>query len=268
MTRITGTLINAEGLVNGRLFAKPSRQYLGAPSRGFSFKIVDGIVDISLPPNPPGTCWLVGWRDKFQGDAVEYSERWIVPWAEEVDIDEIRHQATPARSRSERTENLDKTLLKVEAQKAKEETARVENENAKLLQRLTAAESRAASAMGKIASLDAEVRGLQRKAANTTPQVEEKIVERRVVAEDARQILSNARREVILLQEENQKLKEQAEAGVSASTHLANLQAEVDRLRIEKQHLLARIEELKQPQRSASSLRRELIANLDRLIDG
>ena len=83
-----------------------------------------------------------------------------------------------------------------------------------------------------------------------------------------RQALSHARSEIMALQKENAKLQDQARAGVTASTQLSNLQADVYRLTMEKQHLLNRIEELKQPERSASSLRRELIANLDRLIDG
>lgn len=269
MTRIVGTLVGPEGLVNGRLFTKPSRQYLGAPARGFSFKIIDGIVDIQLPANPPGTCWLVGWRDKFQSDAIEYTERWIVPWVEECDIDEIRSQSAFGRSKVSRAENLDKTLWKVEAQKAKEEALRLENENARLLQKLTAAENRAASSAGKVASLDAELRHMQRKSVEATlPKVQEKVVEKQVLPGEMRQMLSDVRRQMVELQDENRRLKEQAEAGVSASTHLSNLQAEVDRLRIEKQHLLNRIEELKQPRRSTSSLRREMIANLDRLIEG
>ena len=63
-------------------------------------------------------------------------------------------------------------------------------------------------------------------------------------------------------------LQEQVKAGIEATTHFSNLQAEVDRLKIERQDLLNRIEELKQPRRNTSSLRKEMIANLDKLIDG
>jgi hypothetical protein len=269
MTRITGLLTNADGPINGRLYCKPSRQFLGAPAKGFSFLIANGVIDIKLPSNPPGTCWMAGWCDKFQTKAVEYTERWIVPWTQEVDIDELRSGALSGGTRARRTETLDNTLWKVEAQQAKEEKSELEKENARLLQRLTAAESRAMASAGKVASLDAELRRMQRKSVEAElPEVQEKIIEKQVLPDDMRQMLSDVRRQIIVLQDENKQLKEQAEAGISASTHLSNLQAEVDRLRIEKQHLLNRIEELKQPRRSTSSLRREMIANLDKLIEG
>ena len=70
------------------------------------------------------------------------------------------------------------------------------------------------------------------------------------------------------LRKENEELKQRLEGQISLSTHFANLNAEIDRLSNEKLQLLARIDELKQPRRHTSSLRREMIANLDRLVDG
>jgi len=97
--------------------------------------------------------------------------------------------------------------------------------------------------------------------------VEERIVEKRVLPDEARAAIAAARNELTILQRENEELKKQAENGIAFSTHFSNMQHEIDRLRDENRRLLSRIEELKQPQRSASSLRREMIANLDKLIE-
>ena len=54
MTRIVGTLYGPDGPLNGRLFVKPSTPFIGF-TKGVSFKIIDGQVDIELPPNTSTT---------------------------------------------------------------------------------------------------------------------------------------------------------------------------------------------------------------------
>lgn len=266
MARITGSLGAGK---EGRLHLTPSTVFAGVDRRPIQYKVVDGWVDITLPSNPPGTCWLVGWRNQFDSSPVDYTEKWIVPWIDEIDLDELRGQSSHGRRKSRRAENLDRAVWKVEAEEAQERIKSLEAENARLAQRAEYAENKAASSAGQVASLNAEVRSMQRKAVGASViKTEEKIVERKIAPQEMRQALSHARSEIMALQKENAKLQDQARAGVTASTQLSNLQADVDRLTMEKQHLLNRIEELKQPERSASSLRRELIANLDRLIDG
>ena len=93
------------------------------------------------------------------------------------------------------------------------------------------------------------------------------IVEKEVLSDTAKAALKVARKQISIIQA-NENEQEQVQAGIEATTHFSNLEAEVDRLKIERQDLLNRIEELKQPRRNTSSLRKEMIANLDKLIDG
>lgn len=270
MTRVVGNLFDADGPLNGRLYLKPSPPFLGG-SKNISFRIEDGNVDIDLPPCPKGTVWFVGWKNKFETGGVEYYERWLVPNVDEVDLDALRGFSRPQDRRTNRMAKLDTTVWKAEAEEAREKADKLEKDNARLMHRLSAAEARAAAANGKLASTTSEVTRLKQRlqdAAEPVVNVEEKIIERQVMPSEAKQALAEVKQELVLLHRENDKLKEQIEESVELSTHFSNLHAEIDRLRNENQRLLNRIEELKQPRRSVSSLRQEMIANLDKLIDG
>ena len=120
-----------------------------------------------------------------------------------------------------------------------------------------------------MAAAQSECAVLQRKLAEAQkPEVRTEIVEKEVLSDAAKAALQVARKQIAVIQAENEVLQEQVQAGIEATTHFSNLEAEVDRLKIERQDLLNRIEELKQPRRNTSSLRKEMIANLDKLIDG
>ena len=266
MTRVVGKLYGLDGPLNGRLYLKPSTPFIGA-SKEMSFKIVNGEVDIVVPPNTGSTVFFAGWKDQFDVSRLEYSERWMVPNCAEIALDEVRGSRQVARQG--RAAAVDQAMWRAEAQKAQERVHELETEKAHLLLKLTRAESRSAASAGQAASLQSEVSGLQRKLAEAElPAVRTEVVEKQVLPADAQAVIRQARKEITVLSNENEQLKKQIEESVGLSTHFSNLHAEIDRLKIEKQDLLNRIEELKQPRRSTSSLRQEMIANLDRLIDG
>lgn len=268
MTRVVGSLGSAK---TGRLHLVPSVVFAGVERRPIIHKIVDGQVDIELAPNPAGTCWLVGWRNQFDSAPVDYTEKWIIPWQDEVSLDDVRGAGNVRRSSRSRTESLDATVWKAEAQEAQRKVLELEQRNSELLSKLVKAEGNAANASGNLASLQSEVVRLQQRinaAAAPTVQTETQVVEKKILPADARRMMADAREEIVVLERENAELKQQLEDRISLSTHFANLNTEIDRLNNEKLQLLARIDELKQPRRHTSSLRREMIANLDRLIDG
>lgn len=271
MTRIVGYLEGANGPLNGRLYVKAGGAFIGAPAKDLSFKVEGGIVDVELPPCPPSMPYFVDWKDTGDISRLKYVERWRVPSVEEVSLDELRGFHGRQTKRAGRAQGLDNAVWKAEAQEAREKADRLEKDNARLMHRLSAAEARAAAANGKLASTTSEVTRLKQRlqdAAEPVVNVEEKIIERQVMPSEARQALAEVKQELVLLHRENEKLKEQIEESVELSTHFSNLHGEIDRLRNENQRLLHRIEELKQPRRSVSSLRQEMIANLDKLIDG
>lgn len=268
MTRVIGSLGAGK---EGHLHLVPSAVFAGVDRRPIHYKVVDGRVDLILAPNPHGTCWLVGWRNKFDGSPVDYTEKWVVPWQDEVDLDDLRGHTSGRRSPRSRSEALDTTAWKNEAQEAQRKVIELEQRNGELLGKLVKAEGNTANASGNLASLKSEVVRLQQRlnaAAAPTVRTETQVVEKTILPADARQMMADAREEIVVLQQENEELKQKLEDRVSLSTHFANLNAEIDRLNSEKLQLLARIDELKQPQRHTSSLRREMIANLDKLLDG
>lgn len=270
MTRIVGDLWGSNGPLNGRLYVKPSAMFIGAPKQ-INFWVENGKVDIELPPAPSSFAWLVGWKEKFEVGEVVYSERWVVPKAEEVALDDIRGFRKERNGAQGKTRAVDVAVWKAEAEEAKAEAAKLKQENAGLFNRVNAAEAKASANAGTVASLVADNSKLRKKLAEASlpqVQVEEKIVEKQVMPQEAKAALAMVRSELVILQKENEELKKQAEQSVSFSTHFSNMQHEIDRLRNENQHLLSRIEELKQPRRSVSSLRQEMIANLDKLIEG
>lgn len=269
MTRIVGTLYGPDGPLNGRLFVKPSTPFIGF-TKGVSFKIIDGQVDIELPPNTSTTVFQAGWRDQFDPGIVEYSERWHVPRGIEVSLDVVRGLKRRESTQAGRsTAGVDQAMWKMEAEKAQKRAEELDNDLKKALLAIKTLEGRAASAAGKLASVQSECAVLQRKLAEAQkPEVRTEIVEKEVLSDTAKAALKVARKQIAVIQAENEVLQEQVKAGIEATTHFSNLEAEVDRLKIERQDLLNRIEELKQPRRNTSSLRKEMIANLDKLIDG
>jgi hypothetical protein len=268
MTRIIGSLGSDK---TGYFIFKPSAVFAGASREPVRSRVVDGVVDVVLPANPAGTCWLVAWREQFDGKPPEFTEKWIVPWEEEVNLDEIRAGASYRRSPRGRSAALDNTISKNEVHEAQRKVFELEEQNAKLLSKLVKAEGNAAHAVGNLASYKSEVGRLQQRlnaAAEPIVQTTTQVVEKKILPADARQMMADARAEIVFLQQENEELKQQLEDRISLSTHFTNLNSEIDRLNSEKLQLLVRIDELKQPRRHASSLRKEMIANLDRLLDG
>lgn len=269
MARVIGLLNGPDGPLNGRLHLKPSAPFIGAPINGLSYKIENGIVDIEVPPNTASTVWLAGWRGRFEQQGLEYTERWLVPNVDEITLDEIRWSSAPRRQRgAARTTTVDQVMLQSELGTAQQKIAKLEHENARLLAQVSSAEGKAVAASGKLASLNSELARLRQKLVANPIATEERIVERAILSDEAKQLWAPIKEEMQALRDENAALKQQIEESISLSTHFANLHAEIDRLSFEKQQLASRVEELKQPQRSSSSLRNELIANLDRLIDG
>jgi len=269
MTRVVGSLSGPDGPLNGRLHLKPSAPFIGAPTGGLSFKIENGIVDIDVPPNTASTVWLAGWRNKFEQQEPEFTERWVIPNVDGITLDEVRWSSAPRRQRgAARTASVDQAMLQSELSTAQHKITKLEHENARLLAQVSSAEGKAAAASGKLASLNSELTRMRQKLVVGPVVTEERIVERAVLSDEAKQMWAPLKQEMQALRDENEALKQQIEESVSLSTHFANLHAEIDRLNFEKQQLSSRVEELKQPQRSSSSLRQELIANLDRLIDG
>lgn len=276
MTRIVGFLEGANGPLNGRLYVKPGGAFIGAPDKDLSFKVDDGEVDIELPPCPPGMPYYVDWKNTGDISRLRYVERWRVPAAPEVTIEEVRglvksggHRAQAA---SRKGELLEAKMLKSEINELNEAVQRLEQENAKLLREVTDAESKAAAAQAKSASMVSELTSAKRDAidARLAQQevVIEKVIEKAMTPVEFQEKISEYRQQLELLAQENEALKKEAADAFSLTTHYASLHSQIDRLTMEKQQLLSRIDELKRPKRSTTSLRNEAIANLDRLISG
>jgi len=276
MTRIVGFLEGASGPLDGRLYVKAGGAFIGAPAKDLSFKVEDGIVDVELPPCPPGMPYFVDWKDTGDISRLKYVERWRVPAAPEVSIEEVRGlvKSRPGRGQaaSNKGELLEAKMLKNEINELSASLQRLEQENAKLLREVTDAESKAAAAQAKSASMVSELTSAKRDAidARLSQQevVIEKVVEKTVTPADIQETISDYRQRLELMARENEALKKEVEDAFSLTTHYASLHSQIDRLTMEKHQLLSRIDELKRPKRSTTSLRNEAIANLDRLISG
>lgn len=274
MTRIVGRLDGPEGPLNGRLFIKAGGAFIGAPAGDLVFKIIDGIVDIELPPCPAGLPYAVDWRAIGDSRRLSYVERWRVVPVDEMGLDEARGliRGDGRRvARASKGDLIEATMLRNETEELKRKVAQLEGENDSLLRQLSQSEGGAAAAQAQAASLSAELGKVkQQLAATSKPQIveTERIVERiKSDGEKAEEIASYLQK-IALLEEENQRLAEGFNETLSLSTHFANLHSQIDRLSNEKQQLLLRIEELKAPMRTTSSLRSEAIANLDKLTNG
>lgn len=276
MTRIVGFLEGANGPLNGRLYVKPGGAFIGAPEKDLSFKVSDGEVDIELPPCPPGMPYYVDWKNTGDISRLRYVERWRVPAAPEVTIEEVRGlvKSGPGRAQaaSRKGDVLEAKMLKSEINELTEALQRLEQENAKLLKEVTNAESKAAAAQAKSASMVSELTTAKRDAidARLAQQevVIEKVIEKEMTPVEFQEKISEYRQQLELVIQENEALKKEAADAFSLTTHYASLHSQIDRLTMEKQQLLSRIDELKRPKRSTTSLRNEAIANLDRLISG
>jgi len=274
MTRIIGKLDGPDGPLNGRLFVKAGGAFIGAPADDLAFKIEDGIVDIELPPCPAGLPYAVDWRAIGDTRRLSYVERWRVVPVEEMGLDEARGLIrTDGRrvTRASKGDLIEATMLRNEAEELKRRVVQLEEENGSLLRQLSQSEGGAAAAQAQAASLSAELgKARQQLASASKPQVieTERIVERVQTDGERAEEISGYLQKIALLEEENQRLAEGFNETLSLSTHFANLHAQIDRLSSEKQQLLRRIEELKAPMRTTSSLRNEAIANLDKLTNG
>lgn len=274
MTRIVGRLDGPEGPLDGRLFIKAGGAFIGAPGGDLVFKITDGLVDIELPPCPAGMPYAVDWRAVGDVRRLSYVERWRVAPVEEMSLDEVRGLIRGDGRRIggvRKGDLIEATMLRNEAEELKRTVAELEEQNASFLRQLSQAEGNAAAAQAQVASLSAELgKARQQLATVSKPQVieKERVVERiKSDGERAGEIAAYIQ-QIALLEEENKQLSASMAETISLSTHFTNLHAQIDRLSNEKQQLLLRIEELKTPMRTTSSLRSEAIANLDKLLNG
>lgn len=276
MTRIIGFLEGADGPLNGRLYVKAGGDFIGAPSKDLSFKVSNGEVDVELPPCPPGLPYFVDWKNTGDISRLRYVERWRVPAAAEVTIEEVRglvkSGSNRAKGASRKGELLEAKMLRSEIAELSDSLQRLEETNAKLLKEVSEAESKAAAAQAKSASMVSELTSAKREAidARLSRQevVIEKVVEKEMTPVEFQEKISEYRQQLEIMAEENEALRKEASDAFSLTTHYASLHSQIDRLTMEKQQLLNRIDELKRPKRSTTSLRNEAIANLDRLISG
>lgn len=274
MTRIVGRLDGPEGPLEGRLFVKAGGAFIGAPAGDLVFKITGGIVDIELPPCPAGLPYAVDWRAIGDMRRLSYVERWRVAPVEEMSLDEARGLIRPDGKRVgsvRKGDLIEATMLRNEAEELKRKVAELEEKNDSLLRQLSQSEGGAAAAQAQAASLSAELGKVkQQLAAAPKPQVieTERVVERIKSDGERAEEIAGYIQKIAVLEEENERLSESFSETLSLSTHFANLHAQIDRLSSEKQQLLLRIEELKRPVRTTSSLRSEAIANLDKLTNG
>ena len=269
MTRIIGQLDGADGPLNGRLFIKAGGSFIGAPEKELVFLVDNGKVDIELPPCPPALPYLVDYRERGDMRRLVYVERWRIKAVEEMSLDEARGLVYGTVQRREgKGDAIEAMTLRNELQEVQEQKTKLELRHAKLLRKLGDAECRAAAAQAQSASLSAAL--MKEKAKGMAPEIviEERVVEKRVTKDEHRRELAEYRQQIELLKQRNAELEQNASAMVATTTHFTNLHAEIDRLNSEKQQLLLRIEELKNPVRRSSSLRNEAIANLNKLTDG
>lgn len=274
MTRIKGFLEGPAGPLNGRLFVRASTAFIGAPEGEQAFRVENGEVDIQLPPTPSSAPYMADWRNIGDTRKLSFPERWLVPNVEEVDLDQLRGYKTEILKKQRSLDKASMTelvMIKAENQKLQNALEEAKSAHREALKRISSMETQLATAVGKAASVEADF--LREQAANYRKQYQpaeqvEKIVERKVAIgnEEFREMLAAETERRVLLEQENISLQEQLTERLSLANHFGALHAEIDRLNLEKQQLLVRIEDLKTPRRSASSYRTEAIAELDQLI--
>lgn len=273
MTRIRGFLEGLEGPLNGRLYVRASAEFIGAPEGEQVFRVDDGEVDIELPPTPRNAPYMVDWRNIGDTRRLTYLERWSVPNVEEVGLDELRGYKKEVQKKLSNGKGniVENEMLKTENEALQKQLAALDEQYQQGLRRISSIEAQHAAAIGKAASLEAELIKEHSQAHHwrQRPVIEhEKIVERKVAIgeEEWREKLAEETQRRVLLEKELEAMKAQFGEHLSLANHFGALHSEIDRLRLEKQQLLARVEELKQPKRSASSYRTEAIAELDKMM--
>jgi len=270
MTRVRGRLEGLQGPLNGRLYIAPTVQFIGAPEGELVFRIKDGEVDIELPPCPAGAPYAVDWRNVGDTRKLSFPERWKVPPVEEVELDHLRGYKTEVRKRQAQDKGaaVELVALKAENEQLAQEVERLNGEKENALRRISSIEAQLAAATGQAASAQAAL--LQQKANAHRPRNAKpikEVIERRVEVggDEWKERLGEALEKQILLQQQNEALQKQLDERLSLANHFGTLHDEIDRLKSEKQRLLMRVEELKQPRRTVSSFRAEAIAELDKL---
>ena len=84
MTRVFGQLF--EDGRDGFLLIKPSKPFFGCSKHEKQFVVTGGEISIELAPTPPGTHYLVAFREPGDYTRTEYTLRWRIPNADKLDI--------------------------------------------------------------------------------------------------------------------------------------------------------------------------------------
>jgi chromosome segregation ATPase len=267
MTRIIGRLEGISGVLNGRLFVRASQPFIGAPSGEVSFRVKNGEVNVELPPTPGGIVYEVDWRDTGDIRKLSFPERWKVPPAEEVSLDELRSHKKRVQMKSDggKASLVEIEALKSEGEQLRSALSKAEEDRQALMRRLSSMEGQTAALAGQLASIQGELQSVKRPIAPLPPitQVVERLVE--VNGDEWKIRVAEEQEKRILAEEETLTLRQQLEDRLSLALHFGSLHSEIDRLKLENQQLRSRIDGLKNPVRSSSVFRAEAIAELDRL---
>lgn len=267
MTRIIGRLDGIGGALNGRLFVRASQPFIGAPSGEVSFRVKNGEVDVELPPTPGGIVYEVDWRDTGDTRRLSFPERWRVPPAEEISLDELRSHKKRVQTKSDggKASLVEIETLKSEGEQLRSALSEAEEDRQALMRRLSSMEGQTAALAGQLASIKGELQSVKRPLAPLPPitQIVERLVE--VNGDEWKIRLADEQQQRILAEEEASSLKQQLDDRLSLALHFGSLHNEIDRLKLENQQLRSRIDGLKNPVRTSSVFRTEAIAELDRL---
>lgn len=99
MTRVFGTLF--EDGRNGLLAIKPSQPFFGCERHEKHFPVLNGEINIDLPPTPTGVFYNVGFKEEGDTRRTDFTLRWRIPAQEQVDI-----SAKPQQPRAERASSV------------------------------------------------------------------------------------------------------------------------------------------------------------------
>ena len=141
-----------------------------------------------------------------------------MPRGVEVSLDVVRGLKRRESTQAGRTTaGVDQAMWKMEAEKAQQQAEELENALKKALLAIKALEGRTAAATGKMAAAQSECAVLQRKLAEAQkPEVRTEIVEKEVLSDAAKAALQVARKQIAVIQAENEVLQEQVQAGIEA----------------------------------------------------
>jgi chromosome segregation ATPase len=270
MTRIVGRLDGISGALNGRLFVRASQPFIGAPAGEVSFRVREGEVNVELPPTPGGIVYEVDWRDTGDTRRLSFPERWRVPNADEISLDELRSHKKRVQMKGDggKASLVEIEALKSETEQLRNALSEAEEGRQALMRRLSSMEGQTAALAGQLASTKGELQSAKKPIAPLPPitQIVERLVE---TSDDQWRIkLAEEQQRRILAEEKASSLNQQLEERLSLALHFGSLHSEIDRLKLENQQLRSRIDGLKNPVRSFSVFRTEAIAELDRLAGG